>query len=171
MICSGAKFHFLKDTLQKVRCLLRHPAILFYFLWRQVGVMAKCFLRIPLPLKFLCFFYPFTDHCRRIRFLAGAIFLQMMILQRHCFRTDINPVQQRPANPAQISSHLPRSAVTLFTVWIPSTTARVHGSHQKRMRRIPAASPKSRHMDPSIFQWLTKDLQSISLKLRKLIQK
>ena len=89
---------------------------------------------------------------------------------RHLY-LNINPVHQRPGDPAPVPLHLAEAApAPARRVAVPAAFARVHGAHQHKPAGIGHGPGHSGDLDLSVLQRLAEHLQGGVLELGELVQ-
>ena len=86
--------------------------------------------------------------------------------------TDIDAVEHRTGNPADIGVHLRlRTAAAAGWMTVPAAAARIHCSNQHEAARECDCAACTRNRHKSVFQRLAQDVNGVARKLREFIQK
>ncbi len=107
----------------------------------------------------------------RLRCLARPVAAQFHV--RHCrdFNVNVNAVEQRAADLAQITLY--RSGVApAFArgIAVEPARARIHGRDQHEARGETKRHVRSRNGDRTFFEWLPQQLENVARKLWKFVQ-
>src|SRR5574344_1415834 len=104
--------------------------------------------------------------------LPRLLFSQFLERHRHYLNLNIDTVEQRTGNLAQIALHCPwRTSTSPRGMVVIATRARIHGSHQHEAGRITNRHFRTGNGDGTVFQRLAENLQHLPTEFRQLIEK
>src|ERR1051325_2639059 len=137
---------------------------------RHFCVGKNSIARQTVALFFARLHHSLPDGCRIIS-LRGRVSAEVAKLNRRDVDVDINAIQKRSGNAADVALYLQRRAATFASRVVPkSARAGVHcgGQHERSGESKRHRGAADGHL--LIFKRLTQDFQNTTIKLRQLIE-
>ena len=110
---------------------------------------------------------------RRHRVVALRILRSDQLVSFHAGHDDtqVDAVEQRPADAAHVALRLPdRAAARARRISVPAAAAGVHGGDELEPRRIGHRAVGAHDLDGAVFERLTEGIEDVAVELGELIE-